>query len=241
MAENQSGRSWIRRAGSEFVDRAFLGNRGHDYKSGFWNAKGAKQGGMVGLAGMLNPIAGFLASKGMDAYNRRNPGEAAGGVANPYSSLSPSGQWGQSSSGLPAFETSYGVDLPNYGGTAPGALAGMVGGGQGASPYGPYQGGYQFAPRPQAPTTSGLPDVQTSYGVSLPNYGGQEQQPQQTQQPLYGAAGGGAGMGSTMGGARGAYSQGGHTGEAARGMFEGMDHASRFNTNFDWLQRDRNS
>lgn len=46
-----------------------------------------------------------------------------------------------------------------------------LGGSMGPSAYGPYSGGYQFQGLPPAPTTSGLPDTQTSYGVSLPNYG----------------------------------------------------------------------
>lgn len=45
------------------------------------------------------------------------------------------------------------------------------------SPYGPYAGGYQFAPgmtpgvEPSINEISGLPNTQSGYGVSLPNYG----------------------------------------------------------------------
>ncbi len=50
-----------------------------------------------------------------------------------------------------------------------------------------------------------------------------------------------AGLGNTQGGARGHYSQNGLTGDAARGLFSGLSDASRFNTNFDWMPKDRNS
>lgn len=47
------------------------------------------------------------------------------------------------------------------------------------SPYGPYAGGYQLPNPLQAPSNinpiSGLPNTQTGYGVSLPNYGGMQQ------------------------------------------------------------------
>lgn len=67
-----------------------------------------------------------------------------------------------------------GVSVPNVG-MNPGMNLGFPGAiGRppmgGVSNFGPYAGGYGFGP--QAPTTSGLPNTQTSYGVSLPNYGG---------------------------------------------------------------------
>lgn len=69
-------------------------------------------------------------------------------------------------------------DAPMSGGLQTGgSLAGMVSPRQGPSNFGPYQGGYQFGT--PAPTTSGLPNTPTSYGVSLPNYGGQMQAPMQ--------------------------------------------------------------
>lgn len=66
---NESGRSWIRRGLSEFVDRAFLGNRAHDFGSGYWNKQGAIQGGITGVLGSINPLLGLAANKGFDAYN----------------------------------------------------------------------------------------------------------------------------------------------------------------------------
>lgn len=102
------------------------------------------------------------------------------------------------------------------------------------SPYGPYAGGYQAPSQmPQGPNINpitGLPDMQAGY-AQLPNYGGQAA-PQQGQSlgfptmgPVFASR-----LSNQGGGARGAYSQGGHTGDAARALFEGMSDSSRFNT-----------
>lgn len=48
-------------------------------------------------------------------------------------------------------------------------------------------------------------------------------------------------LGNQAGGARGRFSTGGLTGEAARAMFEGMSDASRFNTNMGYLHADRSA
>jgi hypothetical protein len=87
---NDSGRSWFRRAVSEGVDRLFLGNRAHDYGSGFWNARGAIQGGVEGIAGMALGPAGKLAARiGNNAYDSSRftgvmpSGSLSGLVTNP--------------------------------------------------------------------------------------------------------------------------------------------------------------
>jgi hypothetical protein len=91
MADN-SRRSWFRRAVSEGVDRLFLGNRGHDFQSGDWNARGAIQGGIEGVAGAaLGPLGRIGARIGNNAYDAsrftgvlpNGGGRLAGLVTNP--------------------------------------------------------------------------------------------------------------------------------------------------------------
>jgi hypothetical protein len=65
-----------------------------------------------------------------------------------------------------------GVSVPDYMPQV-GMTPQMQQGGFMPSPYGPYASGYQFPmqPAPDINPISGLPNTQTGYGVSLPNYG----------------------------------------------------------------------
>jgi hypothetical protein len=44
----------------EFIDRAFLGNRGYDYKTGQWNRQGVTEGLIGGIGNAIVPGAGTL-------------------------------------------------------------------------------------------------------------------------------------------------------------------------------------
>lgn len=105
---NESGRSWFRRGLSEVIDRAFLGNRAHDFSSGLWNKQGAIQGGITGVLGTLNPVLGMAADKGFDMFNRGQPGTGIQGTF--LDQGFPSGASGQ--------DMGY-ATLPNYGGYNP--------------------------------------------------------------------------------------------------------------------------
>jgi hypothetical protein len=109
-----SGRSWIRRGLSEFVDRAFLGNRAHDFGSGFWNKQGAIQGGIAGVVGAVNPLLGLAANKGFDAYNRNQSQAITRDQFAPDTSLDMSG-WGNPQVSIGAPQTA------SIGGYAPSA------------------------------------------------------------------------------------------------------------------------
>lgn len=107
-SSNESGRGWIRRGLSELVDRAFLGNRAHDFQSGYWNKNGAIQGGIAGIAGMVNPFLGLATSKGLDMYNR---GPQGSGISGTFMDTGfPSGVQGT--------DMGY-ATIPNYGGQNP--------------------------------------------------------------------------------------------------------------------------
>jgi hypothetical protein len=58
----------------EFVDRTFLGNRGYNYQTGQWNARGVGQGIVQTLAGVVNPASGFLARQYFNRQNQNNVG-----------------------------------------------------------------------------------------------------------------------------------------------------------------------
>ena len=70
---NTSGRGWLRRTGSELVDRMFLGNRAHNYQTGYWNSRGAIQGGIQSGLGAINPVLGLGARLW---FNHQNRGQA---------------------------------------------------------------------------------------------------------------------------------------------------------------------
>lgn len=63
-----------------------------------------------------------------------------------------------------------GVNVPDANGEVQSQWGSINGGLSRLASYGPNQGSYGYGPPP--PTTSGLPNTQTTYGVSLPNYGG---------------------------------------------------------------------
>lgn len=183
---NTSGRSGLRRGLSELVDRMFLGNRAHDFQSGYWNRQGAIEGGIQGVAGQINPLLGF----GVNAYyrlrDRRNNAPM---------------QLGQTQLD-PTQRVPFNYQSPQLGG------------------FGAPQVQSQFDPNnpfamPQQPQQPQGQPTSPNWGRFTPNL-----QPAPT--------GFQSMLSNQMGGARGMHNQGGHTGDAARAMFDGMRRASAF-------------
>lgn len=70
MADQQQPSTWGR-VWREGVDRAFLGNRGYDYRSGQWDRRGVRQGLIQTGLGQVNPLLGLGARLYFNRANAR--------------------------------------------------------------------------------------------------------------------------------------------------------------------------
>lgn len=116
---------------------------------------------------LLLPGLGVAANVAGNAYYGAGP---LGGLRNQFAGPGNVQRQGIDAPGVQVPDATGAIGLGHLGMPATGGFM--------PSPYGPYAGGYQFQ-NPMAPSNinpiSGLPNTQTSYGVSLPNYGGMPQ------------------------------------------------------------------
>lgn len=124
------GRIW-----REGVDRAFLGNRGFNYRHGTWDPKGVRQGLIQTGAGLVVPGGSTLAGLALNMYNRAgmnntrrsvpNPGlnKPTSGFATPGGSYNPGASSGLSGVGSLGSGVYSGASSP---GTVPGGPISIV-------------------------------------------------------------------------------------------------------------------
>ena len=145
----------------EFVDRAFLSNRGYDYRTGQWDRRGVRQGLIQTGAGLLMPGAGTLTGVGMSLYDRYRMNNNRRNVPSP--NLSKPGGAMFNPGGRPV-----------TGGTSLAGLTGFGAGAYGGATAAPQSGGMpislvQLTPQGNMQTTN--PGI-TTQGMNLSAFSG---------------------------------------------------------------------